>query len=371
MKILQIGKYYPPVKGGMESVLRDLCEGLLEAGHEVTALVAAGEEGARREAILDGRGLLVRCGTPAVVASQPLTLTLLQEIRTAASRWCPDVVQIHMPNPLAAACLLASRSCFPESTALTVWHHADVSRQRIGRLLVRPLSRRLLKVCDGVCVSSEELRKTSAELAPVNGKVRVIPFGIEPDRWTPGDPAAAERFLFVGRLVYYKGLDILLDALHLTPRASVRIVGAGPLGSALENRVAAEGLADRVEFLGECDDTRLRVLMADSRALIFPSSHDSETFGVVQLEAMSAGLPVISTRLATGVVSVNKHEETGLVVPPGDVPALAAAMTRCLDDPLSAVTWGEAGRRRVQDAHHRDEMVANLLDWYRSLLARS
>ncbi len=366
MKILQIGKYYPPVKGGMESVLRDLCEGLLDAGHEVTALVAnLGSEDVHER--LAGRGELVRCGATGVVASQPLTLSLPHHLRRVLAREQPDVVQIHVPNPLGAACLLALKDSLPDHTVVTVWHHADVARQRIGRHLVRPLSRALLMMCDGVCVSSSALKAGSTELAPRRDDVAVIPFGLDPERWRTPRTLPGDGLLFVGRLVYYKGLDLLLDAMGQIPDARLTIVGDGPLREHLARRIQTESLAVRVQLAGEVSDDEVRRLFGLSRALVLPSDHSSETFGVIQLEAMAAGLPVLSTTLGTGVAGVNVHEVTGLQVPPGDGVALVAAIRRIISDPGSCLDWGKSGQARVLECYHRDKMVSAVLDWYKEL----
>lgn len=371
MRILQIGKYYPPVKGGMESVLRELCEGLLDAGCEVTALTAALGPEDRVEALdARGRGRLVRCGAAAVAASQPVIPSLLHHLRREAALAPPDVVMLHGPNPLAAAVLLALRRGLPPACLLTVWHHADVARQRLGRRLVRPWTAALLRASDGVAVSSTALRDGSQELAAVRDRVEVIPFGVDPARWRPGDRADGGRFLFVGRLVYYKGLDLLLDAVARTPGAALDVVGDGPLAPRLRARVAAEGLADRVRLHGEVDDGALDRLLARARALVLPSDHGSETFGVVQLEAMAAGIPVIATALPTGAAAVGRDGETGLLVPPGDAAALAQALARLHAEPGTARAMGEAGRRRVETAFPRERMIAATLAWWAALRTR-
>jgi len=371
MKVLQIGKYYPPVKGGMESVLREQCLGLLAAGCRVTALVAASDPEDRVEALdAGGRGRLVRCGAATVLASQPITPSLLHHLRLDVQREPPAAVILHGPNPLAAAMLLAVRRCLPPRCALTVWHHADVARQRLGRRLVRPWTDALLRACDGVAVSSAALRDGSRELASVRDRVHVIPFGVDASRWDPAARRDGGRFLFAGRLVYYKGLDLLLDAVARTPGAALDVVGDGPLAARLRSRVRDEGLADRVRLLGELSDAELDRLLATCRALVLPSDHGSETFGVVQLEAMAAGVPVVWTSLPTGAAGVGVPDVTGLRVPPGDGDALAAALARLHAEPALARALGDAGRRRVETEFDRGAMTRAILAWLADLRAR-
>jgi glycosyltransferase involved in cell wall biosynthesis len=107
--------------------------------------------------------------------------------------------------------------------------------------------------------------------------------------------------------------------------------------------------------------------MGHARALVLPSVQASETFGLVQLEAMAAGLPVISTGLPTGVAEVNVDGQTGRVVAPGDVAGLAVALRELLADPARGRNWGEAGRRRLCEHYRRDRMAARLERWYAGL----
>ncbi|MBK9302769.1 MAG: glycosyltransferase [bacterium] len=372
MRILQIGKYYPPAKGGMETVLAAITEGLLARGDAVDVLVAGPTRTTTRAALPAAAGPggeLVRCGVVATPASQPLMPDLLPELRRLLRRR-PDVVTLHWPNPLAAAALLASARG-PGAGRLTVWYHADITRQRLGAALLRPLVRRLLARCDGVAVSSASLRDQSPLLAPHAARTAVIPFGIDPGPWPAAAHPGRGPLLFVGRLVYYKGVEVLLEAVARLPGAELDIVGDGPLRAALAARAARPDLAGRVRLRGELDDAGLQAAIADAAALVLPSLLRAETFGLVQLEAMAAGLPVVATRLPTGVAEVTVHGETGWLVAPGDPAALAAALAELLGDPGEAARRGRAGRRRFEDRFHRDRMVAALGDWYARLAAPS
>ncbi|MHB8080116.1 MAG: glycosyltransferase [Candidatus Krumholzibacteriia bacterium] len=353
----------------METVLRLMCEGLLDRGHEVTALVAGRGWRDREETIAGPRsgrgGRLLRAATPVTINGQPLSPGLSRLLARQLREAAPDLVQLHLPHPAACAAVLrALRRRGDGGPALCVWYHADITRQRLGGLLVRPLIRACLDRAAGVAVSTGTLRDRSPLLAPHRERVRVIPFGIDVEGWAAAAPAPDGPFLFVGRLVYYKGLRRLLEAVRRTPAARLVVVGDGPLRRGLERQARGEGLAGRVRFAGELTEADLRREMGRARALVLPSDGVGETFGVVQLEAMAAGLPVISTRLPTGVAEVNRDGETGRVVPPGDSAALAAALAEVLAAPAVARAWGEAGRARVGARFGRDTMLDALEAWY-------
>ena len=142
MRILHLGKYYPPHRGGMETALREMAEGLSAHGVEVSVLVAGGGRG-EPETLIGGRGRLVRAWTPAVVNSQPLTPTLVPLLRRELARFRPDLVHLHLPNPLAALAWRAVSAGRRGRPPLAVWHHADITRQRWGRLVAGPLQRGL------------------------------------------------------------------------------------------------------------------------------------------------------------------------------------------------------------------------------------
>ena len=137
----------------------------------------------------------------------------------------------------------------------------------------------------------------------------------------------------------------------------------------LEARAVAAGLGDRVEFLGPLSESDLAAYLHACDVFVLPSVSRQETFGVVQLEAMACGKPVVSTDLPTGVPWVNVHERTGLVVPSGDADALATALTRLLADPALRARYGEAGRARVERDFTVQAMTAATTAVYREVLS--
>ena len=372
MHILHLGKYYAPYRGGMETILQTMAEGLLDEGCDVTLVTSA--EGPRgtfetvRGPRLGREGRLCRAARLGLLNSQPLNPGLAGLVRRELALGRPDVLHVHLPNPLAAAvCLALRRDPAALRLPLAVWYHADITRQRVGGRLVAPLVRACLREAEGICVSSVALRDGSPVLAPWRDKVAVIPFGIESHPWTEVVPRRDGPLLFVGRLVGYKGVGVLLEALARVPAAALDLVGEGPLVADLRALAQRLGVAGRVRFLGEMDGAAIAGRLSRARALVLPSLDRSEAFGLVQLEAMAAGVAVICTDLPTGVREVGLPGRTCLQTPAGDVAALAAALAAIWNDDGLAMRLGEAGRRRFTEHFTRESMVARLLAWYRTL----
>jgi len=353
----------------METVLGNLAEGLLARDCDVSVMASgttAEDRFLRITEPVTGRvGRLIRVGRYGVLNSQPLNLSLVHLLRRELSLFPPDLVHLHLPNPLAAAAWMTVAGLTGGPLPpLLIWHHADITRQKLGKALVQPLVKRCLRQAVGISVSSVTQTRNSRELQGLQDRVRIIPFGIVPEPWVRCIPQAGEHFLFVGRLVPYKGLEVLLEAVDRLPAAQLIIVGSGPLEADLRGQIAARGLAGRVRLTGAVDPSTLVELMATARALVMPSIDASETFGLVQLEAMAAGLAVVASDLPTGVQEVGEAGVTGILVPPGDAEALAGALNRLLESADLASDMGSAARCRFEELYSRDNMVDNLLEWY-------
>lgn len=370
MRILQLGKFYAPARGGMETALRHLTEGLLAVGHEVRVVVAGHQRRTCRDDLPGAPGALIRAGVLGSWNSQPLTLGLPALLRRELARFEPDIVHLHLPNPLGCwawrKAAAAGRDGRRRPT-VAVWHHADIVRQRLSGRLVAPLVRRCLEGADGICVSSESWRQLSRELAPWRERVQVIPFGIDPRPYLASTPGGDGPFVFIGRLVPYKGLLVLLEALAGLPEATLDIVGTGPLLGRLQRRCAEPDLAGRVRLRGDVPDHDLPALLGRSRALVLPSQDCSETFGLVLLEAMAAGLPLVTSDLPTGVRELNRPGETGWLAARGDALDLRRQLAAVLVDPAEARRRGQAGRELVCAQFTRRRLAADVQAWYAAL----
>jgi len=172
----------------------------------------------------------------------------------------------------------------------------------------------------------------------------------------------------VGRLRYYKGLDVLIEAMR-DIEAHLLIVGDGPMRQEWEALTVNLALTERVSFLGHIPDAELPAYYQACDIFVLPSTQRSETWGAVQIEAMACGKPVVCTELGTGTSYVNLHRETGVVVPPGDSAALAKAINQLLADPDLRRRLGEMGRRRAEQEFSKETMIEETAALYERLLS--
>ena len=377
LRVTMINKYYsPPHLGGVEAVVRALAEGLTEyAGAAVRALVC--NEGRERVEETVGGVRVVRLPRQLAVSSAPVAVGLPGALRDELRRPDrPDVLNFHAPNPWGDLSFLLARVDVPS----VVLYHSDIVRQRRLLAAYRPFLERFLDRVDLIVTSSPDMVQHSPFLAPRAGKCRVVPFGLPAMKLTAA-PGVRERaaqlraahagrsiVLFVGRLVYYKGADVLVRAMaHVD--ADLVLIGRGPSEPELRTLASRLGAAQRTTFLPPQADVELAAWYHAADVFCLPSVARSEAFGLVQIEAHAAGTPVVSTALPTGVPFANRDGVTGLVVPPGDAAALAGALRRLLEDDALRVRLGEQARRRARREFTVPRMVAGTVQAYREAAA--
>jgi glycosyltransferase involved in cell wall biosynthesis len=365
--ILHVGKFYPPHKGGIETHLQALCQALVST-HNVRVLVSSDDRNTHHETM---SGVPVsRLAKPLTLFSTPLCPAMPIHIRSAEA----DIVHIHLPNPAAVAAYLASG----HRGRLVFTYHSDTVRQRILGALFQPMLHAALRRSAAIIATSPDYLRTSPILASYQDRCHVIPFGIALERFERCDPAEVAKIhrqhgerliLSVGRLVYYKGFEHLIRAMARV-RGKLLIVGDGPLRSKLENLMHEVGVAGKVVFAGAIRDEQMVPHYHASSLFALASIARSEAFGIVQIEAMAAGIPVVNTRLDSGVPFVSLHEQTGLTVPPADPEALAGAINRLLDDEALRKQFGEAARRRARQEFALETMTTRTLALYDSVMNR-
>jgi rhamnosyl/mannosyltransferase len=375
MKVLQLAKFYPPECGGIESVVRELTEGLNRIGWPTDVLCAHRQRRTVDESA-PGAFRIVRAGSYGMLQSTSLAPSLIGWAQRMAPSY--DIVHVHMPNPLAALALWRAR---PQARIVVHWH-SDVISQRLALKAYEPLQRWLLARADAVVVTSQAYGEASRALQPWRDKLAVVPLGISDNQGrTDPDRVAAlrlawsgRRIIFaLGRMAPYKGFDVLIEAAARLPDDAVVLVGGtGPCLRRHRAHVARLGLGSKVHFLGPIPDDDLTTYHQAAHVFCMPSLTRAEAFGVAQLEAMSAARPVVCSAVeGSGLAWVNQDGITGLTVAPGSPAALAAALRRLLAEPELAARLGAAARQRFLTRFTAATMVDETAALYQRITARA
>lgn len=387
LRVVHLGKYYPPSPGGIEGHTQTLARAQAALGADVRVLVVNHETANGRDSTfdrftptpdreeLDGAVSITRVGRWACLAKLDVAPSLLRAVRRLA-RTKPDVWHMHAPNVTMMLVVLACPAIHP----LVITHHSDIIRQRLLKYLVRPIEREAYGRAARVLPTSAEYASGSEILGRFASKVSPMPLGIDPGPFRKSSPGAMaferhlrERYgsplwLMVGRLIYYKGLTVALDALHSVP-GRLLVIGTGPMEADLKSRAAELGVMDRVIFHGRAGNDELAGAYRAATALWFPSTARSEGFGLVQVEAMASGCPVINTAIeGSGVPWVSRHEREGLTVPVDDPVALATAAKRMHSEPGLRDRLANAGRARAAEEFDHRVMAERSLASYREVI---
>ncbi|MFG6431933.1 glycosyltransferase [Roseateles sp. LYH14W] len=376
MKTLQLTKFYPPVFGGIETATYELAEGLVARGHPTDVLCANTSLRTVRDHY--GPVAVTRTGSYAKLLSTSLSPALVSEL--AKVRRQHEIVHVHLPNPMANVALQLAR---PTGKVVLHWH-SDIINQARAIKLYEPLQASMLRRADAIIATSLPYAEASPWLAAHRHKVHVVPLGIRAERLHQATTGLAEAraalrrrhgarpiVFSIGRMATYKGFEILIDAARsLDPDTLVLVGGGGELLDTHRQRVRELGLEQRVVFTGRLSDLEVAAHMAEASVFCLPSTNRAEAFGMVLLEAMQAGLPIVATRIAgSGVPWVNADGETGINAEVNDPASLATALRQLVADPALARRMGDAGRRRFDIHFTADRMVEQTLEVYRRVLA--
>jgi glycosyltransferase involved in cell wall biosynthesis len=364
--VLQIGKFYPPHPGGIESHLESLVRGLSD---RIRLRVVVCGDSRHSYSEICGGVTIDRAGRLFEFASTAFCPAMPRMVRRDES----DIVHLHLPNPMGCAAYLASG----HRGKLIVTYHSDIIRQqRLARCL-RPLLYEILHRSSAIIVSTTNYLESSPVLSHFREKCRIVPFGIDLTPFRNCDQEALDHIrssfgpqlvVAVGRLVYYKGFDVLIRSMqHCSGRLA--IIGDGPLRGSLQDLVRKLHLESRVSFLGRLTDEEKVAYYAAAQVFAFPSIARSESFGIVQIEAMAAGIPVVNTWLDSGVPAVSLDGVTGLTVTPGDPAALAGAIEVLLNNPALRARFRCAGQLRAEREFSLPIMAERTMRVYSDVLA--
>lgn len=368
-RILQINKLYYPYVGGIERVVQQIAEGLADKT-DMKVLVSSENKKLIEEEINGVQ--VIRLPSVAMVGNLPIPFGLTKKLRRIKHE--VDVIHLHMPYPFGdLACLISGYK-----GKIVVWWHSDVVRQKKMMLLYKPIMNKMLKRADVIIVATKGHIEGSKYLKPFQDKCIIIPFGVDQKIEFEADKYIAERkghdcksskvkFLFIGRLVYYKGCKVLLEAFKEIENAELTMVGSGDMEQELKELAKSYHIEEKVRFCGEVAEEDLYRHLEACDVFVLPSIVRSEAFGLVQIEAMAFGKPVINTNLPSGVPYVSIDKITGLTVPPEDVQALAQAMQWLVEHEKERNEMGMRARKRMKEEYRLETMLERMLEVYESL----
>ena len=365
MKILHVYKNYYPVIGGIENHIKTLAEYQAKCGYEVTVLTNSIY---RKTSIETINGVkVIKAAHILTLSRTPLSFSLLIRIYHLDT----DITHLHFPYPWGEfAHLLLGQA---RSTVVT--YHSDIIKQKFMLQFYKPFLFKVLAKADRIIATSPPYIKSSPYLQKISSKCRVIPLGIDIKRFDNSGSSSTDLIrgkyldhniiLFVGRLRYFKGLQYLIDAMEYVD-GKLLIIGTGPEERNLKKRVLNKGMGNKVVFLGDILDKDLPLYYNSCDLFVLPSSHRSEAFGTVLIEAMASGKPVISTELGTGTSYVNINGKTGVVVPARSSEALSRAIIQLCKNEGLRLSLGENAKERSRK-FSKEIMVENVLQLYKEL----
>lgn len=357
MRVLHVGKFYPPYRGGMEVFLADLLHEQRRQGIDAHALVHG-------DPLPDDPEWVQRVPVQFNLVYAPMALGFRRALGKAIDRLKPDVLHLHMPNNSALWALTLPGA---RKVPWVVHWHSDVVVSNIkwsvalAYMLYRPFEQALLERSQQVFATSPPYLEASAALRSWRNKCEVVPLGINlqtlSDEASPPPPTlqwrpdTKLRLLSIGRLTYYKGFETLIQAVSTLPGVELLIAGEGellePLQALIRN-VTPPGMPPATRLVGAVDDAAKHALLANCDLFCLASRERTEAFGIVLLEAMQHARPCLVTDLpGSGMPWVVSHARCGLHVPFEDVDAWRSTLARLQHDPALRARLGQAGHKAL------------------------
>lgn len=375
MRIAQVTSYFEPHVGGVETHVRELSRELVRRGHEVTVITADTEGAGARASLRDVS--IVRVPARSTIFKTPS----MPGLSDAIGQGRFDIVHSHTPPPLAAwrASRVARRLRLPHVLTFhcdpEILHPLGVPIVGLFRLT---FGRATLRRTDELISTTASYASTSREIW--NYTPTVIPNAVDPEFFSPREAAAriwgtlpgtpGFRILCVGRLVEHKGIEQLIDAMaFLRPPAELIVVGDGELRPALEARARASPSGGRIHFVGRVPLEDLPEYYRACDVFALPSVSRLEAFGIVALEAMASGLPVVASDIP-GVREVVSEGVEGYLADPLDPRSFAGRIDTLLSEPLKSARLARNGRARVLGEFTWTRVADRVVEVYERALAR-
>jgi len=370
MRVLQIGKFYPIV-GGIEKVMYDLVVGLSQRDDVDCDMLCASID-KQSNVITIGKNAEIICtSTWKKVSATMLSPAMIIKLRKIKNNY--DIIHIHHPDPMAALALWMSGY---KGKVVLHWH-SDILKQKMTLKLYAPLQRWLIERADVIIGTSPVYLQDSPFLQSAGLNKTCIPIGIDPivpDTESMADIRrryAGKKLVFsLGRLVEYKGFEYLIKAAKYLPDEYLILIGgSGPLQEKLEGLIKTCRLYDKVRLLGRVSDEDLSAYFGICDLYVMSSIWKTEAFGIVQIEAMSCGKPVVATKIdGSGVAWVNQDGVSGINVETENAEAIAKAIVNILSDEKRYRKFSLAAKERFETLFRKEQMIEKCVELYNNVI---
>jgi len=367
MKILQINKLYSPWVGGVEKIVQQISEGLNGKNDLNVKVLCCQPKGKGKIGEVNGVKVY-RASSFGILWGMPFSFDFFKLFKKISQT--ADVIDLHHPFFLGDLAIFI----FKPKVKLVVHYHSDIIRQKIFEFLLRPITYYTLKRAEKIIVSNPNILQNSPYLKNVQQKCEIIPYGVDLNNFKKGLGGEIKKImekygkfiLFVGRFSYYKGIEYLIDAMK-NVESKLVIIGDGSTKKSLELKIKSLKIKNKIYFLSFQEEKDLINYYQACEVFVLPSIFKSEAFGIVLIEAMACGKPVISTELGTGTSFVNKDGTTGFVVPPRDSKSLSNAIRKIITDNKIAKELGENAFNRVKEEFSLEKMLKKTISIYQNI----
>ena len=367
MKILQIGKFYYPDIGGIESVLYEITEGINNIDGYRCDVLCANKKLKYEENIFKNYQVF-RTASFGIIKSTSISPQMIYKLWKLRKKY--DIVHIHHPDPMAFLALFLVRP----STKVIVHWHSDIIRQKKVLKYFLPLQRWVLNFSDKIITTSKNYKKHSVYLQEFQSKIVTIPIGISSDKFVNKDIKnnyKNKKIIFsIGRLVSYKGFIYLIkSAQYLNNDFMIVIAGDGPIKEELQQYIDLNNLNDKVILLGHITQKTKNFYLDICFVFCLPSITKAEAFGVVLLEAMKFSKPIVSSNIQeSGMSWVNQDNKTGLLVKPKSPEALANAFLELKTNETLYEKFCKNSFERFKSLFKKEKMIISIHELYNSLI---
>jgi len=370
MNILQIGKTYPLI-GGVDKVIFELSKGISQRHIQCDVLCASVDK-VNHEVVNNEYSTYFVTKSFSKIAATWISPQMVFKLRNIIDKY--DIIHIHHPDPMAAMALFCSNT---KGKKIVLHWHSDIVKQKLLLKFYIPLQNWLIKRADKIIATSSIYANGSIYINKYIDKIYIIPIGVEVNYEVFPDfkkqiinKYRGKKIIYsLGRLCYYKGFEFLIDsAKYLDNSYVILIGGTGPLKKKLSVQINESNLANKVKLLGKIEDNEMGAYFSECTLFCLPSIEKSEAFGIVLIEAMSFGKPIIATKIIdSGVSWVNKHGYSGLNVEPKNSKNLANAIKKICENDVVLNQFSLNAHQRYEDEFTSVNMINRVLDLYNSL----